>query len=158
MSDRGENLQSEIDDEEPMYMDHSRRVQDDDEEDESATVEVMPKKNKKKKTIRLVDSSKEDGEESDGNENVASRRKKSKKSRKNQQAATQTLLKFLDVGDRKKQVTFDVEKKKCKYQRKQMSADETEDSSAFEDLVCSFGNYKKVCPTRTSVQVFLMSK
>ena len=119
----------------------------------------MPKKKKKKKTIRLVDLSVEDREESDGNENVASRRKKSKKSRKNQQAATQMLLKFLDVGGRKKQVTFDVEKKKkCKYQRKQVSADETEDSSAFEDLIRSLGNYKKVCPTCASVQVFLMSK
>ena len=142
-----------------MYIDHSRKVRDDDKEDESATVEVMPKKKKKKKTIRLVDSSEEDGEESDRNENIASRRKKSKKSRKNQQAAIQMLLKFLDVGGRKKQVTFDVEKKKKhKYQRKQVSADETEDSSAFEDLVCSLGNYKKVCPGRTSVQVFLMSK
>ena len=95
-----------------------------------------------------------------GIENVASRRKKSKKSRKNQQVATQTLLKFLDVGGgRKKQAMFDVEKKKkCKYQRKQVSADETEDSSAFEDLVRSSGNYKKVCPACTSVQVFLMSK
>ena len=137
-------------------MDHSRKVRDDDEEDESAAVKVMPKK---KKTVRLVDSSEEDGEESDGNENVASRRRKSKKSRKNQQADMQTLLKFLDVGGRKKQVTFDVEKKKKhKYQRKQVLADETEDSSAFEDLVCSLGNYKKVCPARTSVQVFLMSK
>ena len=58
----GENLQSEIDEDESMYMDHNRKVHKDVDEDESA-VEVVPNKKKKKmkkKIVRVVDSSKED--------------------------------------------------------------------------------------------------
>ena len=41
MSNGGENLQSQIDVKELMYMDHSRNVRHDDKEDESAAVEVL---------------------------------------------------------------------------------------------------------------------
>ena len=46
---------------------------------------------------------------------------------------------------------FDVDKKKKrKYNRKQVMMDETEDGSAFEDLIRSLANYKRLCPTHTS--------
>ena len=150
----GEILQSEMEDDALHDNASSRKVSEKRQfnDEEGSLEEALPKK--KKKVIRVLDSSEEDEEE----ESDAFLKKKRSKICKKQQSPSQTLLKFLDVGG-KKQVMFDVDKKKKrKYNRKQVTADETEEGLAFEDLIHSLANYKRLCPTRTTVQVFLMSK
>ena len=149
----GEILQSEIEDDDSSRKFNEKKQFNDEEE----SPEELPSR-KKKKVVHVLDLSEED-EGSERGE-TAMKKKRTSKNRKKQQSPSQTLLKFLDVGEGKKQVTFDVEKKKKrKYSRKQVTTgDEFEDASAFEDLVRSLGKYKRLCPTRTSVQVFLMSK
>ena len=85
--------------------------------------------------MRILDSSDKDGYDEDEETDSYMRTKKSRKSKKKQQGPTQTLLKFLDGGGGKKQVSFEVnKKKKCKYSKRQQTAEDGDDSTAFEDL------------------------
>ena len=134
----GEFLHSEVEEE---------KVADDEE------AQFLSSRSKKR---RRICSSDEDGCEDD--DDLDSARKKNRKKKK-KETPDETLLKYLDEGTRK-QVSFDAnKKKKRKYNRKQNSVDEGEDAgSAFEDLIRSLANYKRSCPSRTSIQIFLMSK
>jgi len=123
------------------------------EEEKVADDEEAPSSRAKKR--RRVYSSDEDGYEDDDDPDSA--RKKNRKKKK-KETPDETLLKHIDA-ETKKQVSFDaIKKKKHKYNRKTSSADDGEDAAVFEDLIRSLVNYKRCCPSRTSIQVFLLSK
>ena len=153
----GENLQSEIDEEVSSLLDAPPTPKAQDRKAEGGENSLESTSKKSKRTSRISDSSEDDGYDEDEEADLFLT-KKGKKTKKKQKDATQTLLKLLDVGG-KKQVSFEVNrKKKRKYNRRQVTSEEGDDSSAFEELIHSLGNYKRSCPSRTSVQVFLMSK
>ena len=153
-----ENLQSEIDEEVASLLDgtHSGKVRD----NHNTEGDGGPTESKKKKrSVRIPDSTDEDGYDEDEETDSYARSKKSRRSKKKQQGPTQTLLKFLDGEGGKKQVSFELNKKKKRKNSKRLQTGEDgDDGTAFEDLIRSLRNYKKSCPTCTSVQVFLMSK